>query len=79
MPPGTTLAQTTASPQRVIPLLQAVSRLEENVAALAMRLDPITSHLAATADSASPPQSSVTGRLQQLGDALQYLLDNIEL
>lgn len=76
MQPSTAIgSQTTA--QRVVPLLQAIGRAEDNVAALALRLDPITNH--APSDSTVPTSTTVTGRLQQLGDTLQYLLDNIEL
>lgn len=78
MQPQNTLTASATTAQRVVPLLQALSRLEENVSALAMRLDPVTSHVP-TQDSASPNSTSVTGRLHTLGDTLQYLLDNIEL
>lgn len=67
-----------AAPTRVVPLLQELSRLEETVSALAMRLDPITNHMPKQ-DSNDVPQSTVTARLHSLGDTLQYLLDNIEL
>lgn len=77
MQPNSTLGQATTA-QRVVPLLQSLSRLEESVAALAMRLDPVTNH-APTLDSSAPSSPSVTGRINALGDTLQYLLDNIEL
>lgn len=78
MQPQNTLVGSAATAQRVVPLLQALSRLEENVSAIAMRLDPVTNHVP-SADSSMPPSNSVTGRLHTLGDTLQYLLDNIEL
>lgn len=62
---------------RVIPLLQTLNRIEELTAAMALRLDPITNHTPAQ-DRPDYP-TTVTGRLQSLGDTLQYLLDNIEL
>lgn len=69
------------TPKNVVPLLSALSRAEENASALAMRLDPITQHVPiASADTGSgPAPMTVTSRLHQLGDTLQYLLDNIEL
>lgn len=79
MQPNTPIATGSVAAQRVVPLLQALNRAEENVAALALRLDAITNHIT-TADSktlGSP--TTVTGRLNNLGDTLQYLLDNIEL
>ncbi len=64
---------------KVVPLLQSLNRVEGNVSALALRLDPIISHTPETTDSAVPSSSSVTSRLNTLGDTLQYLLDNLEL
>lgn len=63
--------------QRIVPLLQSLAHLEDTVAALALRLDPITNHT--PSEDPQPPSSTVTGRLNQLGDTLQYFLDNIEL
>lgn len=71
--------QTSALPTtRVVPLLQALSRTEELVSAISLRLDPVTNH-APSAPDAAPPSTTVTGRINSLGDTLQYLLDNIEL
>lgn len=67
-----------AAPQRVIPLLQALSRAEELAAALALRLDPITQH-DQPQNAQAPHAPTVTGRIHNVGDTLQYLLDNIEL
>ena len=67
-----------AAPQ-VVPLLQQLNRVEEAMSALAMRLDPITNHTPTSENQSVAPSSSVTGRLTQLGDTLQYLLENIEL
>lgn len=79
MEQNTTISSTAGvTPARVIPLLQTLNRAEELVSAIALRLDPITQHSPAQ-DSLSPPSQTVTGRLQSLGDTLQYLLDNIEL
>jgi hypothetical protein len=82
MQPQNTLAGApigTATPaQRVVPLLQAVNRAEELVAAIAMRLDPVTNH-EQQSGTPQPTSPTVTGRINQLGDTLQYLLDNIEL
>lgn len=64
---------------KVVPLLQQLNRVEDSVAALAMRLDPVVNHATASADTPVPVQSTVTARLQKVGDTLQYLLDNIEL
>lgn len=65
---------------RVIPLLQGLSRLEELTASMAMRLDPITVHASIASGSPDRPDSNtVTARINRLGDSLQYLLDNIEL
>jgi len=64
--------------ERVIPLLQSLSRLEELTSAIVMRLDPITNH-APSSDSDAPSSNTVTARINRLGDSLQYLLDNIEL
>lgn len=75
MQPAILDTQTTAA--RVVPLLQSLSRLEEIVSALAVRLDPITNHSPTEEKKLNSP--SVTGRINQLGDMLQYLLDNIEL
>lgn len=63
---------------RVIPLLQSLSRVEELTSALAMRLDPITNHVPEPADK-GPNAPTITGRLNSVGDVLQYLLDHIEL
>ena len=71
---------TTASatpPVKVVPLLAAVSRVEELSSALAVRLDPIVVH--APSQNEKPYESTVTARINAVGDALQYLLDNIEL
>lgn len=68
----------TTSAQRVVPLLASLQRTEELAASLAMRLDPVTNH-APRQDQANPPTNTVTSRINQLGDTLQYLLDNIEL
>lgn len=62
---------------RVIPLLQTLNRIEELTGAMALRLDPITNHT--PAQDRPDYATTVTGRLQSLGDTLQYLLDNIEL
>lgn len=62
---------------KVVPLLQALNRAEELTGALAMRLDPITQH--APNDNDKPPASTVTSRIDRLGDTLQYLLEHIEL
>lgn len=64
---------------RVIPLLQGLSRLEELTASITMRLDPITNHTATVANNPEPMSNTVTARINRLGDSLQYLLDNIEL
>lgn len=73
------ISSTTASPaQRVVPLLAELQRTEELAAALAMRLDPITNH-APQEGQKEPVTPTVTRRINQLGDTLQYLLDNIEL
>lgn len=74
----TSTQSTLAAPQRVIPLLQSLNRLEGNVAAITLRLDSVTNHVPSQ-DSVDPPTSTITGRLNTLGDTLQYLLDNIEL
>lgn len=65
---------------RVIPLLEALGRAEEMTASMTMRLDPITNHAPRPESSLkdSLPQT-VTARISALADALQYLLDNIEL
>lgn len=67
-----------ATAARIIPLMQELNRVEDHVAALVSRLDPIVSHVPQQ-DNVNPPTSSVTGRLHSLGDSLQYLLDNLEL
>lgn len=69
------------TPSKVVPLLASLSRVEELVSSMAMRLDPIVNHQSAaqTSNSAQPVLTTVTARLQGLGDSLQYLLDNIEL
>jgi hypothetical protein len=72
-------SSTAQASQRVVPLLQSLSRTEELVAALAMRLDPVTNHTPTATDKAALNSPTVTGRINQLGDTLQYLLDNIEL
>lgn len=71
---GSTTTQTAA---RVIPLLQTLNRIEELITAMALRLDPITNHM--PQQDRTDYATTVTGRLQSLGDTLQYLLDNIEL
>lgn len=68
-----------ASPQKVVPLLQALNRAEELTAALTVRLDPIVQHAPTKTAEQPPLPNTVTSRLHQIGDALQYLLDNIEL
>lgn len=70
---GTAIAQ-----NKVVPLLQALGRLEEIAGAIAVRLDPITQHEPAT-DKAMQSPVTVTGRINSVGDTLQYLLDHIEL
>jgi len=68
------------TPQKVVPLLQALNRAEELTSAIALRLDPITNHaLAAPNNVPANTPMTVTGRINTLGDTLQYLLDNIEL
>ncbi len=80
MEPRNSMSTTSSTPaQRVIPLLQSLSRLEELTAALSMRLDPITQHAGLAQDKANPPTNTVTSRINNVGDTLQYLLDNIEL
>lgn len=69
----------TVSAQRVVPLLQSLSRVEELVSALTMRLDPVTNHVPSADNKAALNSPTVTGRINGLGDTLQYLLDNIEL
>lgn len=64
--------------ERVVPLLATLSEVENKATALAMRLDPITSHDPAN-DAQMATTNTVTGRLAKLGDVLQYLLDHIEL
>lgn len=74
----TTTTPSSLTAQRVVPLLQSLSRLEELVSAMAVRLDPVTNHTPQS-ESSNLVSPSVTGRLNNLGDTLQYLLDNIEL
>lgn len=65
---------------KIVPLLGQLQRLEELLPSLVMRLDPIIDHNSIPGSAnATPPSSTVTGRLEQLGDTLQYLLDHIEL
>lgn len=70
----------TATPDRVVPLLMALSRIEGLTSTLAMRLDCVTVHEPVPSNEklASAPQT-VTRRIDAVGDALQYLLDHIEL
>ena len=63
---------------KVVPLLQALGRIEELSQSLAMRLDPIVNHVPQQ-DASAPPTNTVTSRIHAVGDVLQYLLDNIEL
>lgn len=77
MQPNTVNSSATA--QRVVPLLQALGRLEDGVSALVLRLDPVTNHVPTESSEAKLNSPSVTGRINNLGDTLQYLLDNIEL
>ena len=79
MEPRNSMSTTAAPAQRVIPLLQSLNRLEELAGAIAMRLDPITQHAGLAQDKVNPPATTVTGRINNVGDTLQYLLDNIEL
>lgn len=67
------------TPAKVVPLLQALNRAEELTSAIAMRLDPITQHVPSKNDVPANAPQTVTGRINTLGDTLQYLLDNIEL
>lgn len=67
----------TASPTKVVPLLQQLNRVEEFVSALTMRLDPVIQH--EPQEDPAATTTTVTGRLAALGDVLQYLLDHIEL
>lgn len=69
----------TVEPTKVIPLLQAVNRLESLVASTAVRLDPIIVHNPTSSENKQLTSTTVTARLNALGDALEYLLDNIEL
>lgn len=80
MPPAnnTDIVTSTAVSSKVVPLLQSLSRLEDLTGSITMRLDPITQHVPSSTKDL-PPSNTVTGRLDQLGDVLQYLLDNIEL
>lgn len=73
------VSSTLATPAKVVPLLQALSRAEDLVSALALRLDPIVSHSPTAENAQKMTTNTVTGRLHQLGDTLQYLLDNSEL
>ena len=75
---GSQAVQTTASPQKVVPLLQQLNRVEELVSALSLRLDPITNHEPLNNEKQSTTPT-VTGRIAGIGDVLQYLLDHIEL
>lgn len=71
-------AVATQSPSKVVPLLSELARAEDLVSLLAMRLDPIVNHVPSDPKS-DALRITVTARLNGLGDALQYLLDNIEL
>jgi hypothetical protein len=71
-----TANQTSAA--KVVPLLQSLNRVEESTAALALRLDPVVNHVP-DVQKDLPPVSTVTSRLNQIADTLQYLLDNLEL
>lgn len=79
MDPNTHQAGSDVLAQKIVPLLQALSEVEDKVSAIALRLDPIVNHSPSTAVDKAFPQTTVTGRLQTLGDTLQYLLDHIEL
>jgi hypothetical protein len=61
----------------VVPLLAQIQRLENLANELSMRLDPITVHDPKDTDRAEP--RTVTQRLAEVGNTLQYLLDHIEL
>ena len=76
--PISTYNATTATPAKVVPLLQSLSRAEDLVSSLAIRLDPIVQHVPSEAKDV-PTSNTVTNRINSLGDALQYLLDHIEL
>ena len=69
---------TTATPDKVVPLLGALNRVESLTSVLALRLDPIVNHVPLN-ESDKTGSNTVTYRLTTVGDALQYLLDNIEL
>jgi hypothetical protein len=69
----------TLAPNKAIPLLQQLGRVEELVSAIVMRLDPITNHEPQNELSKQATTNTVTGRLASVGDGLQYLLDHIEL
>lgn len=72
-------SSSTLTPAKVIPLLAATSRIEELLSAFAVRLDPIVQHAPTEPSTEKGPQTTVTSRLQSVGDSLQYLLDHIEL
>lgn len=74
-----TTASTSATPSKVVPLLAGLNRIEELTSSLAIRLDPIVVHGGSPDQSQPPVSNTVTTRIHQVGDALQYLLDNIEL
>ena len=67
------------TPTKVVPLLQQLSRLEEITSSLSLRLDPITQHEPSTQGEEKQSPFTVTGRIQTVGDVLQYLLNHIEL
>ena len=76
-----TLAQNPTSPAKVVTLLDQLVRVEDLTSSLVIRLDPIIdrSNDSNSSPTPSPSSQTVTGRLSQLGDVLQYLLNRIEL
>lgn len=68
-----------ATPNKVVPLLQSLSRIEVLAVDLTTRLDPIVQHQPTQDPTAPPATNTVTNRINQVGDVLQYLLDHIEL
>jgi hypothetical protein len=75
---NTQTVRTAVDPSKVGPLLAQLNRVEDLTSTLSMRLDPITVHHP-TEQTDKVPNNTVTNRLQSVGDALQYLLDSIEL
>ena len=72
-----TLTNTTIAASKESPLMSELKHVEDLVSSLVLRLEPVTNHM--PSEDKAPTSNTITGRLRQVADVVEYYLTHIEL